>query len=398
MLQIVQNTKIDFQGRRRLAMTISLIAIFIGILSLVLHGGPKLSIDFSGGLSILLRFSVPEGSPEITETLVRQSLDKIDLAGSEVKLSRSAEGEDLLVRIKEEGRFKPPEALIRSRLDQQLDKTWRVVPDDQLEAEGMDELEDFSYVAIATEAFEEELQAVLSNVLIDNPKVFKHRTVDGDDIYILAGEGRDTVSRLRKVLAADYPDYVIDLRSIDRVGPRIGSELQVKAIFAILAALGLIIIYLWVRFELLFGLAAVVALFHDVMITLGIFSILDIEISLTIIGAFMTLVGYSLNDTIVVFDRIRENLKRFKNKGYAEVINISINNTLSRTIITSGTTMLVVLVLFVFGGEVLHNFATALLIGIIVGTYSSIYIASPVLIEWAERTGKAAGAKKPKGR
>ncbi len=375
-------------------MTISGIAIFIGLLSLVMHGGPNYSIDFSGGLSILLRFNVPEGRPDIDEAMVRQSLAKIDLATSEVKLSRSAEGEDLLIRVKEEGRFKPPESLIRTELDQQLKQTWRVVPDDQLVQTNMPDLSGFSYVAITTEALEDTLSLILASVEIDNQKIYRHETVNGDGVYIIAGEGRDTVSRLRKVLAEDYPDYTIDIRSIDRVGPRIGAELRMQAIFALLAALLLIVIYLWWRFELLFGVAAVIALFHDVLITLGVFSLLDIEISLTIIGAFLTLVGYSLNDTIVVFDRIRENLKRSKNQPYSEVINSSINATLSRTIVTSGTTLMVVLVLFFAGGEVLHSFSLALLIGILVGTYSSVFIASPILVEWAERTGKAAGQKK----
>jgi len=157
--------------------------------------------------------------------------------------------------------------------------------------------------------------------------------------------------------------------------------------------MGLIILYLWWRFELLFGVAAVVALFHDVIITLGLFSVLNLEISITVIGAFLTLVGYSLNDTIVVFDRIRETMKRFKDAEFSKVVNRSINDTLSRTIITGGTTLLVVTVLFINGGEVLHNFALALLFGILIGTYSSIFVASPILVEWALRTHKLAGRK-----
>ncbi|MDP8240050.1 MAG: protein translocase subunit SecF [Candidatus Hatepunaea meridiana] len=394
MLKILHNPKLDFQSKRHLAMSISAIVIFIGLLSMVLHGGPNYSIDFSGGLSILLRFDIPEGKPPITEAEVRRSLAKIDLANSEVKLSRSEEAEDILISVKEIGRFKPPESIIRAQLNQKLGKTWHIVSGDQLNKEKLPDLTGFSYVVITTEANEDELRSVINSVDIDNPQVIKHQTIAGKEAFILAGEGKDTVTRIRKVLSEDYPEYTIDLRSIDRVGPRIGAELRLQAIGAILAALSLIVIYLWIRFELLFGVAAVIALFHDVIITLGIFSLLNIEISLTIIGAFLTLVGYSLNDTIVVFDRIRENLKRYKNKSYAEVVNLSINSTLSRTIITSGTTMMVVLVLFFYGGQVLHSFSLALLIGIIVGTYSSIYIASPVLVEWATRTGKAAGRKK----
>jgi preprotein translocase subunit SecF len=388
MIRLLSNTNIDFQSKRRLAMLMSSILILIGLISLVLRGGPNYSIDFSGGLSLLLRFHQPEGMQPIDEEMVRGSLEKIGLANSEVKLSRSTEGEDLMIRLKEEVRYKPPEALIRARLDQELENQWRMVPDDRLNAENMPELTGYSYVAIETEADDETLEKILNSVDIENPKLVKQKTTDGDDVILLAGEGKDTVSRLMKTLSEDYPNYSIDIRSIDSVGPRIGSELRFKALGAVFATLLLIVIYLWWRFELLFGIAAVIALFHDVLITLGIFSILNVEISLVIVGAFLTLVGYSLNDTIVVFDRIRENLKRYKNKTYTEVINDSINATLSRTVITSGTTMLVVLILFFFGGEVLHSFALALLIGIIVGTYSSIFIASPILIEWELRTGK----------
>ena len=394
MIQIIRNTNIDFQGKRHIAMTISGIVIFIGLLSLVMHAGPNYSIDFSGGLSILVRFDVPEGKPDIDEAAVRSSLEKIGIPNAEVKLSRSTEGEDLLVRVKEESRFKPPEALIRSKLDQDLGESWRVVPDDQLQPQNLPDLSGLSYVIVSTEEGESKLRSILRNVDIENPQIFEHRDLNDNTVFILAGEGKDTVSKFRRVIAEDYPDYGIDIRSIDRVGPRIGAELRLQAVGAILAALLLIIIYLWWRFEFLFGVAAVIALFHDVLITLGLFSLLNLEISLTIVGAFLTLVGYSLNDTIVVFDRIRENLKRFKNKSYPEVINLSINATLSRTFITSGTTLMVVLVLFLAGGEVLHNFALALLVGIIVGTYSSIYIASPVLVEWAARTGRIAGQKK----
>lgn len=393
MIRLFGKTNIDFQGKRHIAMTISGVVILIGIISLVLHGGPNYSIDFTGGLSIMIRFNKPAGSPPITEEMVRNSLEKINLGSSEVKMSRSTEGEDLIVRIKEEGRFKPPEALIRSKLDQVLGENWRLISDDRITINGKPDLTGRSYVAVSTEADEATLKSLLDSTAVDNPVIIKHTDIEGEPIYILAGEGRDSVSRLRNELIKDYPAYELEIRSIDRVGPRIGSELRTKALLAIIAALTLIIIYLWWRFELLFGIAAVIALFHDVLITLGLFSLLNQEISITIVGAFLTIVGYSLNDTIVVFDRIRENLKKYKSSSYAEVINISINATLSRTIITSGTTLIVVLVLFLAGGMVLHSFALALLIGIVVGTYSSIYIASPILIEWAERTGKSAGKK-----
>ncbi len=396
MIKIINKTDIDFQGKRRLALTISGILIFIGLVSLILHGGPNYSIDFEGGLAILIRFD-PESnnSQPITEQLIRESLAKVNLGNSEVKMSRSAEGEDLMIRIEEEGRLKPPEALIRAKLEEKLPTQWTMVSDDKLNGNDLPDLSGVSYVAVSTAASKKELQNILDEIEVNNPKLIKHTAIDGSVIWLLTGEGKDAVGRLKKVINEDYPNHPFEIRSIDRVGPRIGSELRIQALLSIFAALGLIIVYLSWRFEFLFGVAAVIALFHDVLITLGLFSLLDLEISLTVVGAFLTLVGYSLNDTIVVFDRIRENLKRYKDKlSYAEVINISINQNLSRTIITSATTLIVVLILFLMGGEVLHGFALALLVGIIVGTYSSIYIASPILIEWAERTGIIAGKKK----
>jgi len=172
------------------------------------------------------------------------------------------------------------------------------------------------------------------------------------------------------------------------VGPKIGAELRTQAVLATLVALGGILIYISIRFEFIFALAAVLALFHDVLITLGIFSLLGKEVSLAIVAAFLTIVGYSLNDTIVVFDRIRENLKRLRAKPLEEIINTSINQTLSRTIITGLTTLFAVVILYVFGGSVIRDFAFAIILGVVIGTYSSIYIASPVLVEWGARAEK----------
>ncbi len=172
------------------------------------------------------------------------------------------------------------------------------------------------------------------------------------------------------------------------VGPKIGSELSGKALMAIISALGLILVYISIRFELRFALGAIAALTHDVFVTLGLFSLLGYEISLPIIAAFLTIVGYSLNDTIVIFDRIRENIKALKRENYTKIINQSINESLSRTIVTSLTTFFVVLILWLFGGEVIHNFALAMIIGVIVGTYSSIYIASPIVIYLHDKSTK----------
>ena len=187
-------------------------------------------------------------------------------------------------------------------------------------------------------------------------------------------------------MAAAFPALVPDnktdfILSIEKVGPKIGAELSGDAIMAIFSALALILVYISIRFEFKYAVGAIAALTHDVLITLGIFSLMDFEVSLAVIAAFLTIVGYSLNDTIVIFDRIRENVKGLKNATLSSVINESINQSLSRTIITSLTTLFVVMVLFLVGGEVIHTFAFAMIVGVIVGTYSSVFVASPVVIK-----------------
>jgi preprotein translocase SecF subunit len=197
--------------------------------------------------------------------------------------------------------------------------------------------------------------------------------------------GTTVGDEIKNAFANDFPDNTFEVRREEKVGPKIGEELKGKAVWAILYAMLGILIYISWRFEFKFAVGAIAALFHDVLITVGIFSLLNKEISLAIVAALLTIVGYSLNDTIVVFDRIREDLAIMRGKGYGDIINASINQTLSRTIITSLTTLVVVFCLFLLGGEVIRDFAFALMIGVIVGTYSSIFVASPVLLEWHSR-------------
>ena len=190
------------------------------------------------------------------------------------------------------------------------------------------------------------------------------------------GTGEKLTSELRKILKPQHPK--LEIRRIETIGPKVGDELKVSAIQAIFIALGLVLLYITIRFQWRQGISAIVALLHDVLVVIGMFSIMDKEFSLTVVAALLTVVGYSLNDTIVVFDRIRENQGKYRKKSLEETINLSITETLSRTLITSGTTLLVVLALFLLGGEIIHDFSFALLVGILIGTYSSIYIASPV--------------------
>jgi preprotein translocase subunit SecF len=202
--------------------------------------------------------------------------------------------------------------------------------------------------------------------------------------------GRQSIER---ALASNYHDSAFTIEQIEIVGPTAGKQLQKQAALATLYSLIGMLVYLWFRFELIYGVAAVVAVFHDTLITVGAFSLTNQEITLTVIAAILTLIGYSMNDTIVVFDRIRENLALSRKESLHDVVNRSINQTLSRTVISSGLTFLTVLSLYLFGGEVLHGFSFALVIGILIGTYSSIAVAAPMLVayqDWRAKRGKVA--------
>ena len=209
-------------------------------------------------------------------------------------------------------------------------------------------------------------------------------------------EGR---SEVENALTANYTDSGFTIQQTDIVGPTAGKELTHQAFLATIYSLIGMLIYLWFRFELIYGVAAVVAVFHDTLITIGFFSLTNQEITLTVIAAILTLVGYSMNDTIVVFDRIRENLALNRREKLADVVNRSINQTLSRTVIASGLTFLTVLCLYVFGGEVLHGFSFALVVGILIGTYSSIAVAAPMLVAYQDwRTARGARTSLPAAR
>ena len=222
----------------------------------------------------------------------------------------------------------------------------------------------------ATKAEENELGAT-TNMLI---KVKGHEKADSDV--------KPLGQQIKEAIQEKYPKAKLEVLRQEEVGPKIGGELKWKMLLAIFWAMLGIVIYIWWRFEFKFGIAAIIALLHDVLITVGIFSIFNREISLSIIAALLTIVGYSLNDTIVVFDRIRENLRLLRRQTYDNIINTSINQSLSRTIITSGTTLFVIISLVILGGTVIRDFAFALFIGVLVGTYSSIFVASPLLVEW----------------
>jgi len=202
-----------------------------------------------------------------------------------------------------------------------------------------------------------------------------------------ATQSEEQVNTIREALASIHGGSY-EVRRLETVGPKIGKELRGDMISAVLIAMAGIVIYISIRFQFMYAIGALVALTHDILITLGLFSLLNMEISLSVLAAFLFIVGYSLNDTIVVFDRVRENAKEKRHDSFMSVINLSLNQTLNRTVITSLTTLTVVLILLFFGGEVIKPFAFALTVGLVVGTYSSIFVASPVVLAWDENQKK----------
>lgn len=246
-----------------------------------------------------------------------------------------------------------------------------------------------------------DVRAELTPVLGQAPEVktYSDVSVDGADALLIRtlDEEETTVvqNRITSGMEAAFPGSQPTVVKTDIVGPRFAEDLKRGSIYAVFGSLFVIFVYVMIRFEWRFGLGAVAALFHDVLITLGVFSLLSgllpfsLQIDQAIIAAFLTIVGYSLNDTVVIFDRIREFTNLFKTESYNKVVNRSVNTTLSRTIVTSSTTLLVVVTLFIFGGEVLRGFAFALIIGILIGTYSSVFVATPVVVELHGRSAAA---------
>jgi len=302
-MRIIKKTNIDFLGKTNITTLLSIFLISSGIISMVLNGGPKLSIDFKGGTLVAVNYTEPVNIEKIRSELSSVLIDGQSFNFSNAEIKYFGDESNIAVRI----------------------------------ASMEEEPEQFS------KKFSDKLASIFPNLV-----------------------------------PVDKNNFIL---SVEKVGPKVGAELSSDALMAIISALFLILIYVSVRFEFKYAVGAIAALVHDVLITLGVFSILGYEVSLAVIAAFLTIVGYSLNDTIVIFDRVRENVKTTKNAPMKNIINQSINESLSRTIITSLTTFFVVLILFLFGGEVIHTFSFAMIVGVLIGTYSSIFVASPVVIK-----------------
>ena len=301
-MRIIKNTNIDFLGKTNITTIFSVLLILAGTISIIINGGPKLSIDFKGGTLVAVNYTDTVNIEKIRDELSSILIDGQSFDFSNAEIKYFGDKSNIAVRI----------ATMENEPDQ------------------------------FTKKFTDKMASIFPNSLPENMKNF--------------------------------------VLSIEKVGPKVGAELSSDALMAILSALFFILIYVSVRFEFKYAVGAIAALTHDVLITLGVFSLLGYEVSLAVIAAFLTIVGYSLNDTIVIFDRVRENVKNSKNTNIKSIINKSINESLSRTIITSITTFFVVLILFIFGGEVIHTFSFAMIIGVLIGTYSSIFVASPVVV------------------
>jgi preprotein translocase SecF subunit len=315
-MEFFRNPQINFVGAMKTAFTISVVLVVVAAVSLVLHGGPRLSIDFTGGSVLQVRIDPAPGVGEIRDVLEGRGYEGVEVTDF-------GGADEFLIT------FPLPEG--------------------------------------AVEAAAETGSDAAAGELVDRDHTL------------------DAAQALLDDLRQGLPGREIELRREESVGPKIGDELRTAAINSVVAALALIVIYITVRFVFRYGIAAIIALVHDVTLTLGVFSLAGFEISLSIIAAFLTIIGYSLNDTIVVFDRIRENMKLRRKESYRDVINRSINECLSRTVLTSLTTFFVAATLYLLGGPVIHDFAFALCFGVLVGTYSSMFIASPVLVWWYER-------------
>jgi len=390
-MQFFGETHIHFAEHRYRAFILSGIFIIAGLVSLAIKGGPRLSIDFEGGTLIQVRFDQPVPIGDLRETVRDAGYDGGDIQ------EFGAHNEYLITieKISEEGLAS--EVLMEALDGAYPQAGWAVVSSQELPPDLSAGFEGGNLVVVSADSIPP-VELLKSEVRSRGVGVVELTRDSANTVAFslpYLGVEAQAVGKITNAMKTRFPDRTIEIRRTESVGPKIGEELKNRTWAAILISLFGILVYISWRFEFKFAVGAIVALIHDVIITVGIFSILNKEISLVIVAALLTIVGYSLNDTIVVFDRIRENFSLRRRESYENMVDISINESLSRTIITSLTTLIVVLFLFFYGGEVIHDFAFALLVGIVVGTYSSIFVASPILIEWQNRlTGRKKAAVK----
>jgi preprotein translocase subunit SecF len=378
-MRIIGDTNIPFLSYRKIALTISVLAIFGGVAYQFLGPGLNLGIDFVGGTQMTLKF---REQPDLG--VLRSAIDEVTAGTPTIQSFDEAEKNEVLIRIEnpegEEGDFASPildllnrefNAEIGGRFDLNtngsVNLTTLLVAADPDGMGADDEARRVYYEPMAEAVFD-----------YRNRTQAEHKGIfySLDELANVEGLSDSVRAHLEANAAAGF----FSLLGTESVGPAVGADLQKKAMLAIGFSLVGMLVYIWIRFQLPYAVGAVAALFHDVLITLTAIAVTHREINLPTVAALLTLVGYSVNDTVVVFDRVRENLRLRRGEDLEPVMNLSINQTLSRTFITSGTTLVVVLSLYIFGGDVINTFAFVLLIGILVGTYSSIFVASPVAL------------------
>ena len=372
-MRIFENLNYDFLSKRKFFYAFSAGLFLIGILSIIFRG-LEFGIDFKGGTEIVLQF---EKTVDVGE--IRGYVEELGLGNIEVKTFGGETG--VLIRTEEQQIPAEIYPAVVQNIENEID---RILP-------GVERRIIDSTATTVTYSFPNpDTTNILTSRLFQSgfqtSKVSEELT--NTEMIVAVGIADWIKINLREKMA----DNQFSILREDRVGPKVGDELKQDAIIAVFLSLLVILIYLAFRFKFIFAVGAVAALFHDVLITLGIYAIfynvipgLNLEIDLTIVAAFLTLVGYSINDTVIVFDRVRENLKIHKTMPLLEVMNLSISKTMSRTVLTSGTTLLTVAILMIFGGEVLRAFAFTLMFGIIIGTYSSIFVASALVLDYAQK-------------
>jgi preprotein translocase subunit SecF len=382
-MEFFRNTNIDFLGKKWYFLVFSLVFSVAGLLSMAFWHGIPLGVDFRGGTLVYVKYAhTPDPSA------IHNEIERAGLKNARVQRYGQVSNNEVLIQLD-----------IQETSEQALDKGKTQIIQ-ALEGSvssansGKQDLNNASSLGITKYLLEKDPVHVGTDA---NPRYVAMAQAVVDYRDKAKGGVLSSVDELNRTVDPAVVDSLKEgfflsdfgIRNVEIVGPQVGQQLRKQAVLATLYSLAGMLIYLALRFEWIYGVAAVLTVFHDTLITVGFFSLLDREISLTVIAAILTLIGYSNNDTIVVFDRIRENIKLLRRERLADIVNKSINQTLSRTILTAGLTFLTVLALFLFGGEVLHNFSLALVIGILIGTYSSIAIAAPILVAYQEwRTGR----------
>jgi preprotein translocase subunit SecF len=379
-MYIFKDTNYDFLGKKAIFIGISVLLTLAGIASLVVKGGPRYGIDFKGGTKMYVRFRQAPDEEKLRQVL-RPAVP------GEISVQRVVGSNEVIVDT--ELRSDEELAAVRAKVNQALQGSYG-------QTGGKPDFHALGRDAIAQQMTVPLQQAGVSmsgedlTALVVRMADFRDKDKSGllgsfDELSGVQGVTPQVLGVVKNTFSLS--SFVI--RSYEQVGPKIGAELRQQAINATLLALGGMLIYIWFRFEFVYGLAAVLAVFHDTFMTLGLFSIFDKEISLPVVAALLTLVGYSMNDTIVIFDRVRENLGHKAKQSLESVINASVNQTLSRTVMASGLTFLSVVALWLLGPDTLNGFAFCLVVGILVGTYSSVFIASPLVIWWNNWRGGA---------